>query len=178
MHNSTFQMVFSVVLLGIGVLASYYFLLPHVKPNEPLSALWFGIPKSIQHVYYVSIVLSGIAFIASFVWIVQHIVRDDFIQHLTTAYIVFLIGAISWSVTLWWWGTTQKKTIAYTLSQASVVLSLTVTTIGVAWLLYNLWHIHQSSVRIPMWCFACVIYLLFHVFVLDNIRWVFGFLTV
>ena len=176
LKHPTSQMVYSVFLLGSITLASYYFVLPLVKPNEPLSVLWFGVPKHIQPLYYASIFLSGIVFIASFAWIVFHITDIPTIQKLTTAYIIFLIGAIGWSMMLWWWGTTEKNTMVHTLSQVSVVASLTLTTLGIVLLVYYLWEAHRRDVFVPWWCFASVFYLLFHVFVLDNIHWTCGFL--
>ena len=176
LEHPTSQMVYSVFLLGSITLASYYFVLPRVKPNEPLSVLWFGVPEHIQPLYYASIFLSGIFFIASFVWVVFHITNIPTIHSFTTAYIIFLIGAIGWSMTLWWWSTTEKNTIVHTLSQVSVVTSLSLTTLGVVLLFYYLWRAHRKGVFVPGWCFASVVYLLFHVFVIDNIHWALVFL--
>lgn len=173
----TSQMVSSVLILGSIVIGSYYFVLPRVNPNKPLSELWFGVSKNIQPFYYVSIFLSGIAFIASFLWILHNITNAVIIRKITTAYIIFLVGAIGWSMTLWWWGTTEKHSVAHTLAQTSVVTSLTLTTFGVALLIYHLWVARSQGTVLPWWCLACVLYLLFHVCVLDNIHWVYCFLT-
>ena len=153
-----------IIVGGCLVLLSYFILLPRTLPSRRLDPLWFGIQGTLRTVYYVSILCSAIVFFCSLYWIYHHLDHQN-IQSYTNAYILLLLSAMLWAVALWWWGHHPS-----TVAVWSVCMTLIGTTIGSMWLLYNT-YLNNA----PQWVLLCLVYFVFHVFVLDNIGWFYAF---
>jgi len=133
----------SQVIGGILVLGSYFYYLPKI----PTERLWVGLNASWRTLYTISILLSGVAYL-SFLYLN----RRRTIHPLSL--FLFLIAASLWSPSLYYFP--QQKWITI------LSLCLVSATVGWALALEPTSHVYNRML---------LGYLLFHVFVMDNIGW-------
>jgi hypothetical protein len=177
-----------VTVLGASVLASYGILLPRVRPDRSVTALWFGIDGRLRNVYYASILFSAVCFLAAFGWVYTK-GSEAFASAVTPAYVVMLLGAVGWSVALWWWGRQSRGSALHTLAVWLTVAALVATSAGAGMLVYTMCGgggggsgrravgTAASPAAPPWWVCASVWYFLFHVLVMDNVGWSYAFVT-
>ena len=160
-----------VIIMGTLVILSYMVLLPRVNTQKDINALWFGIRGHLRYFYYVSIGISAIAFVINTIWLLMNPIH---LHKMWMPYFVFLIGAIGWSMTLWFWGnyTSRHYFVWNIVLKVFVVLALVVTSVGACGMLYQ-----AIRNRFNTWIIMMYAYICFHVIVLDNIGWTIHFLT-
>ena len=154
------------IILGFFVLLSYYVLLPRTLPSQTIDPLWFGIDGHLRSFYYTSILCSGVVFLCALYW-VSHNINGRNARRYIAAYILLLLSASLWTVSLWWWGQTSSPVAVW-----SVFAALLGTTLGSMWVLHNAY-----SDKAPVWVLLCLVYFAFHVMVLDNVGWFYAFYT-
>lgn len=158
---------------GIYVLSSYAYLLPRSAANltpdgraSTLDALWFGIDGSERTAFYVSIVVAAIAFLVATMRFARTVTWASF-PALCVAYSIFFVGAMLWTMSLWWW-TLDAYT---TLARLTVIIALCLTTLGAAMLVREAWVVRKDAVA----AMAAGLVLV-HVGLFDNGRWAAAFL--
>ena len=163
---STNSILSTNIVLGSLVLLSYYVLLPRTLPSGKVEPLWFGIDGKVRQMYYLSMVLTVVGYLGALWWIHTHAsskTRHTYVN----AYIVTLLGALSWSVALWVWG---RSTQSRALAVGGVFGALLLTTLGAWWLVGTAY-----ANRAPWWVISLLGVYVFHVTVLDNGGWFYAF---
>ena len=163
-----------VVVGGVYVLTSYAYLLPRSAANlasggggsgggggGPLDALWFGIDGPERTAFYVSMVVATVAFLVATMRFARAVTWPTF-PALCVAYTVFFVGAVLWTLSLWWWTLGAYTTLA----RITVVVALCLTTLGAALLVREAWVVRKDAVA----ALAAGLVLV-HVGLFDNGRW-------
>lgn len=147
--------------LGGIVLLTYAICLPRAfaLPNGKMRA-WGGIQGATRTLYGVSIVLAALAY----VWL-MHALPDE--PASARAFQLFLFGACLWAPLL----LASMHCKGSRLFRAGVIAALAITSAGAMWLL------QRALSEKARWGVLAASWLLFHVFVLDNLVWGYRFVT-
>lgn len=144
------------VVLGVTVLLSYVITLPPAMQTMSANYLWAGIIGTSRSLTIVSMFITAIAYLYTYYYL-----RTESSMIVTIGFLLFLIGATLWAPML----TLNKKFL--TLG------ALTMTSIGILVLLIFIFLKFDS---LPLK--IAIVYVFFHVFVLDNLHWGYKFYNI
>lgn len=144
------------IVLGLSVLLSYVITLPPAIKRMSANYLWAGIRGTARTLTIVSMFLTAMAYLYAY----YHL-RTESSYIVTVGFVLFLVGAVLWAPFL-----TQNN-------KFMTMSALTLTSIGALVLvLYTFFN--SGSVLLKV----AVVYVFFHVFVLDNVHWGYKFLRI
>lgn len=142
------------IVLGLSVLLSYGIILPPAIKRMSADYLWAGIRGTARTLTVASMFLTAIAYLYAY----YHL-RTESSYVVTIGFVLFLVGAVLWAPFL-----TQNKKVL-------TIGALTLTSIGALILvLYTFFNSESVLLKVA------VVYVFFHVFVLDNVHWGYKFL--
>ena len=141
------------VVLGSAVLLSYIITLPPAMKTMSANYLWAGIAGTSRSLTIASMFITAIAYLYTYYYL-----RTESSMIVTTGFVLFLVGATLWAPML----TRNKKFL--TLG------ALTMTSIGILILLVFIFYKFDSLLLK-----IAIVYVFFHVFVLDNLHWGYKF---
>lgn len=165
-----------VLVGGVYVLTGYAYLLPRTAASlapargassAGLDALWFGIDGHVRTAFYVSMVVAAVAFLVATMRFARTVTWSTF-PALCVAYSIFFVGAVLWTMSLWWWTLGAYTTLA----RISVIVALCLTTLGAALLVREAWVVRKDTVAA-----VAAGLVLVHVGLFDNGRWAGAFLS-
>ena len=140
------------VVLGSAVLISYVITLPHATRTMSSDYLWAGITGTGRSLTIASMFITAIAYLYTYYYL-----REES-WLVTIGFVLFLAGATLWAPML----TSKKKWL--TLG------ALAMTSIGIFTLLLFVF-LNSDSLLLKI----AIVYVFFHVFVLDNLHWGYKF---
>ena len=142
------------IVLGLGVLLSYIITLPPAMKRMSVDYLWAGIRGTARTLTIASMVVTAIAYLYAY----YHL-RTESSYVVTIGFVLFLVGAVLWAPFL-----IQNKKVL-------TIGALTLTSIGALVLVLYTFS-NSKSVLLK----TAIVYVLFHVLVLDNVHWGYKFL--
>lgn len=144
------------IVLGLSVLLSYVITLPPAIKRMSANYLWAGIRGTTRTLTIVSMFLTAMAYLYAY----YHL-RTESSYIVTVGFVLFLVGAVLWAPIL-----TQNN-------KFMTMSALTLTSIGALVLvLYTFFNSDSVLLKVA------VVYVFFHVFVLDNVHWGYKFLRI
>lgn len=141
------------IVLGLAVLISYVITLPHATRTMSSDYLWAGITGTGRSLTIASMFITAIAYLYTYYYL-----RAESSWLVTIGFVLFLAGATLWAPML----TSKKKWL--TLG------ALAMTSIGIFTLLLFVF-LNSDSLLLKI----AIVYVFFHVFVLDNLHWGYKF---
>jgi len=145
-------LLLSQLLGAVLVLGSYFYYIPKLSN----AVLWVNFSPAIQRLYWISILLSAIAYTTFVLLTVLRIVNIRQMPIFIALSMGFLLAAATWSPSLYYFPH-QKWITALSLSAVSLFVLGMVLLVG----MYEK-HVLPSLL---------LLYLLFHVFFMDNVTW-------
>lgn len=153
--------------LGTIVLLTYALCLPQAfrLPNGKLHA-WGGINGGLRTMYAVSIILAAVAYL----WLMYTLPASDCKNAI--AFQIFLGGAALWAPLV----LASMNAPDNGLLKAGVIAALTLTTAGAIGLLWRAAKGGATTTVVRRSTVIAAAWLLFHVFLLDNVVWGYRFI--